>query len=101
MTHSSEIVLKDDDKYTEFTTEHLGIDVETAIDVVHGTLGGITATETESGVKLRTMDGMLLAILTDSPVEPSIQLHYRTAPASETATLKARKLWRALEPHAK
>ena len=100
MTHSSDIVLKDEDRYSEFTTATLAIDRETAIGIVTETLGGVTATNTESGVKFRTTDGMLLAILTEEPDGATVEVHYRTAPASETATLKARKLWRALEPYA-
>jgi hypothetical protein len=99
MTRSSEIVLKDDDRYSEFTTEALTIDTETAIEIIMDTLGGVTATRTEAGVKLRSMDGMLLAILAAGADDSPVEVHYRTAPASETATLKARKLWRALEPY--
>lgn len=84
-----------------FATERLSLDVRAATDVIHRTLKGISTTEVTDGVKLRTSDGMLIAYLsaTDDGESP-VELHYRTAPASDTATLKARRLWRALEQYA-
>lgn len=87
--------------HPEFTTEQLALDAETAIEHVHEELKGVTATETDEGIKFRTTDGSLLAILTGTHYEePAVELHYRTAPPSDTATLKAARLWRALEPYA-
>ncbi len=75
--------------------------MEAATEIILEALKGVSATETEEGIKFRTMDGMLIAILTGTHYEePAVKLHYRTAPASETATLKARRLWRALESYA-
>lgn len=86
----------------EFATEQLRLDVEIATELIRETLNGVTATETDEGVKFRTADGTLIAILTGAHYEePTVEIHYRTAPVSGTATLKARRLWRALEPFAK
>jgi hypothetical protein len=85
-------------EHPEFTTEHLALDVETATDLLCAAVNGVTATETTVGTKLRTQTGMLVAILTEA--DDGVDLHYRTAPASEPATLKARRLWRALRPYA-
>ena len=90
-----------DTDYPEFTTEPLALDAETATEIVLERLEGVTATETDEGIKFRTTGGMLIAILTGTHYEePGVDLHYRTAPASETATLKARRLWRTLESYA-
>jgi len=87
--------------HPEFTVEPLHVDVETATQVVRDALPGVGATATAEGVKFRTTDGTLIAILTgDRPDEPGVELHYRVAPASDTATRKARKLRQALEPYA-
>lgn len=84
-----------------FATERLSLDVDTATEVIHRTVKGISAVETDEGVKFRTQDGMLVAFLTGTHYEdPVVELHYRTMPASDTATLKARRLWKALEQYA-
>ena len=102
MDTTSTLIPVEDMKHSEFTTERLRLNVETATEIIRETLKGISATETDEGIKFRTMDGMLIAILTGTHYEdPAVELHYRTAPASETATLKARKLWRALESYTK
>lgn len=80
-----------------FTTEQLTVDVERATEVVCDTLKGLTATDTGEGITFRTTDGMLVAVLSGGQ---TAELHYRTAPASESATLKARRAWRALKPYA-
>lgn len=88
-------------EHPEFTTDRIALDLETAIDEICETLKGVTPTETDEGVKCRTTDGMLIAILTQVEGEDeAVDLYYRTAPESETATLKARRLGRALEPYA-
>lgn len=97
---SSDLVPKVNAEHPEFTTESLSVDVETATEKICDTLKGVTATETADGVKFRTTDGKLLALLTEDAEEGTVKLHYRTAPASEVATLKARKLWRAVELYA-
>ncbi|MFB6130758.1 MAG: hypothetical protein ABEJ28_08065 [Salinigranum sp.] len=100
-TTPSALVPKANVEHPEFTTEGLTLDVESARDLICATLGGVTATDTADGVKFRTSDGSLVAILTGTHYEaPAVELHYRTAPPSESATLKARKVWRALKPYA-
>ncbi len=100
-TTTSAPVPKEHVEHSEFTTESLALTVEMARELVCETLRGVTATETDEGIKFRTPGGTLIAILTGAHYEdPAVQIHYRTAPASETATLKARRLWRALEPYA-
>jgi len=87
--------------HSEFSTVPLHLDLATATDLVHDALNGVTTTEADEGVKVRTTDGMLIAILTgDDPDEPTVELHYRIAPPSGVATLKARKLSRAFAPYA-
>lgn len=84
-----------------FATETLALDAERAREVVCDELKGVTATETAEGIKFRTTDGTLIAVLTGTHCEePAVELHYRTEPASETATLKARRLRGALSPYA-
>lgn len=85
-------------EHPEFTTERLALDVQTATDLICDAVSGVTPTETTVGTKFRTQTGMLIAILTEAG--DGVDLHYRTAPASEPATLKARRLWRALRPYA-
>lgn len=84
-----------------FATERLALDAETVVERIHETLGGVTATRTDEGMKFRTPDGTLVALLTvvEDPDEddPTVLFQYRTQPASESGTLKARRLWRALE----
>lgn len=84
-----------------FETEQLDVDVERATELVCDTLEGLTATDTDEGITFRTTDGMLVAVLAGGRAEgAAAELHYRTEPASESATLKARRIRRALEPHA-
>lgn len=82
-------------EYPEFSTERLTLDVGMATELAHETLNGLTDTETDEGRKFRTMDGTLIAILSEAEGE-GVELHYRTAPESHPGTLKARKLRRAL-----
>lgn len=103
MTHStaSAAVPEEYRENPSFATERLSLDVAAVTDVIHRTLRGISTTETPDGVKFRTSDGMLIAYLSGTDDEASpVELHYRTAPASDTATLKARRLRRALEQYA-
>lgn len=92
------LVRTDEIEHPEFTTERLALDAERATELIREAVKGVSATETPEGTKFRTRRGMLLAILTDH--ESGVDLHYRTAPASESATLKARRIWRALRPYA-
>lgn len=82
----------------EFTTEHLAIDAASATAFICDAVGGVTATETTVGTKFRTHNGMLIAVVTET--DDGVALQYRTAPASEPATLKARRLWKAMRPYA-
>jgi len=100
MENTSDLVPAEIVEHPEFTTVGLRLDVETAEEMICETLTGVTATETDEGIKFRTTDGMLIAILTGTHYEePAVEIHYRTAPASETATLKASRLRRALGPY--
>ena len=96
---TTSLVPTGDIAHPEFTTERLRLDAERATDVIQDRIGGLSSTRTDEGVKFRTMDGMLVAILTGADDESAVDFHYRTAPASEAATLKARKLRRGLEPY--
>jgi hypothetical protein len=82
-----------------FASERLDLDVETVAARVRETLGEVSGTRTDEGLKFRTTDGTLVALLT--PIEdedgPAVRFQYRTEPASESGTLKARRLWEALD----
>lgn len=86
----------------EFSTVELTIDPDAAAAVIDSTLAGLPSTATVEGRRFRTTDGMLVAVLThgeqpSGPVES--RLSYRTAPAAELATRKARRLRLALRPY--
>lgn len=95
-------------RHPGFATERLALDPETVVERIHETLGDVTATRTDEGMKFRTSDGTLVALLTaveesdeeSDEDEPKVLFQYRTEPASESGTLKARRLWRALEQDA-
>lgn len=102
-TPREEMVLKRSDERDEFTTVELILGEARAAEIVHSTLKGLTSTPTEGGLKFRTSEGMLVALLREcEQPSPGVQslLEYRTAPASEAATRKARKIRTALEPYA-
>lgn len=82
----------------EFAVERLGLDRAAAVELICESVGGVTATETTRGTKIRTQSGMLIAVVIGT--DDGSELQYRTAPASDPATLKARRLWRAMRPHA-
>lgn len=88
-----------EDERPEFTTERLALDAAAATELICDAVGGVTATETPGGTKFRTQSGMLIAIVTEAD-EGTVDLQYRTAPASASATLKARRLWRSMRPYA-
>ena len=94
---SSELVSTDRPEHPEFRTVSLALDTETTLDHIDETLEGIGLNESEAGTKVRTTRGDLLAIVEPGSEEDSTLLHYRTAPASQTMTLKARKIYQALE----
>lgn len=88
-------------RHPGFAAERLALDPETVVERIHETLGSVTATRTDEGMKFRTPDGTLVALLTaiegDDEDDPTVLFQYRTEPPSESGTLKARRLWRALE----
>jgi hypothetical protein len=96
------LVRREHTERAEFSEAHLSIDRGETADVVHSTIAGLTETTGERVTKIRTVDGMLVAVLSDYAL-PSGALgttvEYRTAPASIPATRKARKIWRALKPY--
>ena len=84
----------------EFATMPLEISVDEAIDEVHDAVKGLHGTPTPVGVKVRTTDGMLVAVVRESERDDdavSSRLSYRIEPASELATRKAQKIATALE----
>lgn len=87
----------------EFELVDLTVDVDEAHRTIEETVKGLSTAETEAGVKYRTRDGMLVAIVGSRPSddgEGTARLAYRAAPASEPATRKASKILEALEPNA-
>jgi hypothetical protein len=87
----------------EFESLDLDIDTEEANRSIEEAIKGLSTSETDEGVKYRTTDGMLVAIVGPRETgggDPKARLAYRTAPASEAATRKASKIRDALRPHA-
>lgn len=86
----------------EFESIDLDIGVEEADRYVEEAIKGLSVAESEEGWKYRTTDGMLVAIISehDSGGDGTTELAYRTEPAFEPATRKARTLFEALQPHA-
>jgi len=96
------LVRREGGERAEFSEAHLTIDRGTAADVVHSTIAGLTETTSDRVTKIRTVEGTLVAVLTDYALSSGAlgtTIEYRTAPASISATRKARKIWRALEPY--
>lgn len=94
--------LKEFQTRPEFESADLEIDVVAAHRHIDEAMRGLTASESKEGKKYRTSDGMLVAIIGSSTGEggdDTATLVYRTAPPSEQATRKAKKLLEALEPY--
>ncbi|WP_458209770.1 hypothetical protein [Haladaptatus sp. NG-SE-30] len=86
----------------EFETVQLAIEPNEAHELVQQTLKGLRASDTESGILLRTSHGMLVAILDEHSTpseEQQTELAYRVAPLSESATRKGKKVFEILESH--
>jgi len=86
----------------EFETVDLDVAVEDARRTIQDTVRGLSETETDEGLTYRTRDGMLVAILGPRPSgsgDVKASLAYRTEPATDGATRKARKLREALASH--
>lgn len=84
----------------EFTTVTLVIDVQEALDVIEDTVRGLTSADTDEGVRLRTRDGMLVAVVSEGPgddADVGSVVASRTAPPSELATRKAGKIRDAID----
>jgi hypothetical protein len=83
-----------------FVTERLTLSPQAVVKRIEETIGGVTASRTDNGMNFRTPGGTLVALLTPEPEgdEPTVLFQYRTEPEWESETLKARRLWRALEP---
>lgn len=96
--NDSELVRAAGVERPEFAVEQLTVDAATATELICEAVGSVTATETTRGTKIRTHNGMLIAVVTET--DDGSELQYRTAPASDPATLKARRLWRAMRPYA-
>ena len=89
-------------EHPEFATEYIDLEASRARELISETLKGLSATETDAGVTFRTTEGTLIARLEpETDAETGVEFQYRIAPASSVGTLKARRLWQALEPHAR
>lgn len=87
----------------EFDAIDLEVDADTVHQHVEAEIKGLSTSTTDEGVKYRTTDGMLVAIVESrQPAgdEVGTTLRYRTGPAVESATRKASKIRDALQPHA-
>jgi hypothetical protein len=78
----------------EFEAVELTLALPEATAQVHETVEGLYATDTDEGIRFRSFDGMLVAVLDET--DGTVLLYYRTEPATESATRKARKLRAAL-----
>lgn len=86
----------------EFESLDLDVDAGEARRHVEDAVKGLSRSETEEGVRYRTTDGTLVAIVGPRQTgsgDVRARLAYRTAPASESATRKASKIREALQPH--
>lgn len=86
----------------EFESVDLAIEVDEIHRHIEEAIKGLSTSETEEGVRYRTTDGMLVAIVGSRGTEPGdvkATLVYRTEPALESATRKASKILDALKPH--
>lgn len=87
----------------EFEVVDLEIDAEETHQRIEATIKGLATAETDVGIKYRTTDGMLVAVVAPRPSgsgDTKSQFAYRTDPASVAATRKAAKIMDALKPHA-
>lgn len=87
----------------EFESLDLAVDAEEADRSIEDAIKGLSTAETDEGVKYRTRDGMLVAIVhprTTGSDDVNATLACRTEPASVSATRKAVKIREALQPHA-
>jgi hypothetical protein len=86
----------------EFEVVDLDVDTDETHDRIEDTIKGLATAETDDGVKYRTTDGMLVAIVAPRPSgsgDTKSQVAYRTDPESIAATRKATKIKEALRPH--
>lgn len=86
----------------EFATIDLDLPIEDAHGEIDETIAGLYASETEEGLKVRTVNGILVATLEKHSAgsgDAKSALAYRTEPELVPATRKARKIRDALAPH--
>ena len=86
----------------EFDVMALDIGVDEAHQHIQDAVKGLTEAASAEGLRYRTHDGRLVAILAEAAsgtADESATLAHRTAPLSESATRKARKIHDALESH--
>ena len=85
----------------EFETVDLDVTPEEAQRRVDAAIAGLATAEDADGMKVRTTDGMLVAVIGhrhSGSGDVKSRLAYRTEPASVPATRKAKKLAEALRP---
>ena len=86
----------------EFESIDLDVPVDEARRAIGEAMAGLHDAETDEGIRYRTSDGMLVAVLAarhSGSGDMKATLAYRTEPASENATRKAGKVFEALQPH--
>jgi len=94
--------LTDELERPEFETVNLDITAEEAHRHIDDTVAGLSPSEDSDQMKIRTTGGMLVAIIAARDSERGgvkSTLAYRTEPASDPATRKAKKLAEALRPY--
>jgi hypothetical protein len=87
----------------EFETVDLDVGVDEIDRTIREAIKGLAVAEAEHGRRYRTTGGMLVAVVAPRPSgsgDTMATLAYRTAPASESATRKARKVSEAVRDHA-
>jgi hypothetical protein len=86
----------------EFEIVDLAVDVEAVDRAIEAVIKGLVASDVEYGRKYRTTRGTLVAVVAPRPSDggdAKTALAYRTAPASDSATRKATKVFEAVRDH--
>ena len=80
----------------EFSTVAVSLGVADALDEITDAVKGLHATGTAVGTKVRTTDGMLVAVVQAGSADDTALVNYRIEPASDLATRKGRKIGETL-----
>lgn len=85
-----------------FAAVDVTLPVEETMRLVQAFLKGLHATETREGMRFRTDDGMLVAVVRERALDrgvPGTRVEYRTGPPSLLATRKGEKVRETVLPY--